>query len=223
MSDDLSGAAVDGEFSAISRSRDVLDCPWCMSLVGWHPGPHRRCLAAHSRLAARCRSAARRASVETVTVTAGFRHDELTHPQHAGAAPTRRRVERRSSRFWFDGYSDPNPPIYPPTYPPAPGPPPPGDGGAADADQSMTINGGALFTNDPDVTLSVIAPSWAAGFESQTTAASAMPRASRSRRRSAGISPSPVPSACPRRSTCVSAATLRTSRTTSSSTRPTRP
>jgi hypothetical protein len=69
-----------------------------------------------------------------------------------------------TNKFWFDGYSDPNPPI----YLPAPGPTPPGHGGtgnpnhgAGDANQGMTVNGGALYTNDPDVTLSVVAPSWA--------------------------------------------------------------
>jgi hypothetical protein len=66
-----------------------------------------------------------------------------------------------TNKFWFDGYSDPHPPVYPPTYPPAPGPPPPGHSGGANADQGMTVNGGALYTNDPDVTLSVIAPGWA--------------------------------------------------------------
>ena len=42
-----------------------------------------------------------------------------------------------------------------------PGPTPPLAGGAASGDQGMTINGGALYTNDPDVTLSVVAPNWA--------------------------------------------------------------
>jgi hypothetical protein len=66
-------------------------------------------------------------------------------------------------QFWFDGFSDPTPPPGPvgPAGPVTPGPTPPGGGGAANGDQGMTINGGALYTNDPDVTLSIIAPNWA--------------------------------------------------------------
>ena len=86
----------------------------------------------------------------------------------------------------------------------------------------MTINGGALYTNDPDVTLSVIAPNWAktlrvandGGFRAARTLPGLETR-------SAGVSRSQAPSGCPRRSTCASAMTLRRSRTTSSSTRPT--
>jgi hypothetical protein len=64
-------------------------------------------------------------------------------------------------QFWFDGYSDPHPPT-PPTGPGSTRPQ--GQGGNDDADQGMTINSGAQYTNDPDVTLSIIAPSWASSF-----------------------------------------------------------
>jgi hypothetical protein len=89
---------------------------------------------------------------------------EFTHPQLVGRDWQRGDGSVRNGdavpRFWFDGYSEPaQAPVGP--IGPLPVPPAPSDGGAADADQSMTINGGAQFTNDPDVTLSVIAPSWA--------------------------------------------------------------
>jgi hypothetical protein len=64
------------------------------------------------------------------------------------------------TKFWFDGYSAPQPPVSPPPVtgtPPGPNTPP-SDEGSADADQGMTIDNGALYTNDPDVTLSIIAP-----------------------------------------------------------------
>jgi hypothetical protein len=64
------------------------------------------------------------------------------------------------ARFWFDGFSDP--------LPPAPGPPPPPSGGggtgATDSRTGVSIDNGAQYTNDPHVTLSVIAPSWAASL-----------------------------------------------------------
>jgi hypothetical protein len=56
-------------------------------------------------------------------------------------------------RFWFDGYSEPSPPG---TTPPLPGGP---GSGPTDIRTGMTVNDGAQYTNDPDVTLSVIAPS----------------------------------------------------------------
>ena len=129
-------------------------------------------------------------------------------------------------KFWFDGYSEPNPPVPPPVGTSVPGTTPPhptaGTGEGSNANQGMTINEGALYTNDPDVTLSIIAPNWAGTLrianDGGFRAAKTFPVASTS----AGASPSPARSACPRRSTCASAITLRPSPTTSSSTRPSR-
>jgi hypothetical protein len=59
--------------------------------------------------------------------------------------------------FWFDGYSAPvRPPAPGATAPQGPGTTPPS--GAAPGTQGMTINDGAQYTNDPNVTLSVLAP-----------------------------------------------------------------
>jgi hypothetical protein len=121
--------------------------------------------------------------------------------------------------FWFDGYSSPNPPVAPPTS----GTAPPSGGTGQGADVGMTINGGAQYTNSPDVTLSVIAPSGVDNLRVANDGGSAPPRVSASPARSSGSSRSPAPSACPRPSTCASGPRPRRSRTTSSSTRPSRP
>jgi hypothetical protein len=65
--------------------------------------------------------------------------------------------------FWFDGFTPRNPdPIDPSTGGggTAGGGAGGGDGGA-NADAGMTINGGDVYTNDPHVKLSVVAPAWA--------------------------------------------------------------
>jgi len=62
-------------------------------------------------------------------------------------------------RFWFDGYA----PVSPPP-PVAPTPTPPAPAGTPESDLGMTINNGAQYTNDPDVTLSIIAPTWASAL-----------------------------------------------------------
>ena len=58
------------------------------------------------------------------------------------------------ARFFFDGYSAPSTPQYPILNPPTPTDP----GEHESGDQSMTINDGALYTNDPHVKLSIVSP-----------------------------------------------------------------
>ena len=98
------------------------------------------------------------------TLTADFSHTALVgHDwQQAGAGAA---GGDQSAAFWFDGYG---PPTVPSTLPPYGG-----TGGAGSTDGStsipapddshvgMTINGGARYTNNPKVTLSVVVPSWA--------------------------------------------------------------
>jgi hypothetical protein len=62
-------------------------------------------------------------------------------------------------KYFFDGYTDPEPPLG--SVIAAPVTPGPGAGDDVADNQGMTINRGAQYTNDPDVRLSVIAPSWA--------------------------------------------------------------
>ena len=126
---------------------------------------------------------------------------EFTHPLLAGQDWTYAMgttvVGDSYPDFWFDGYAPAQPAPVPtppagtnPTAPgaTAPGPTPPS--GAAPGTQGMTINDGAQYTNDPHVTLSVLAPPGAdwlrvsndGGFR----AANTFPVRSASRRRSRG-------------------------------------
>jgi hypothetical protein len=89
-------------------------------------------------------------------VTAEFTNRTLAgHDWRQSAGSTGAYDGDEYGTFWFDGYSDPTPITVPGDSAPTTGSEEP------DANQGMTINGGALYTNDPDVTLSVVAPDWA--------------------------------------------------------------
>ncbi|MGZ4325219.1 MAG: hypothetical protein ACXVV5_24505 [Solirubrobacteraceae bacterium] len=138
-------------------------------------------------------------------VTAEFTNPMLAgHNWRQGLASTGASTGDPYNQFWFDGYAPP--PASVPTPAPTPPAASPGNGDGVTGPVGMTIDDGAQYTNDPDVTLSVIAPPGVgARFESPTTAASERLRPSPPAARSDGGSRNPVQNGFPRRSTCASA------------------